>query len=187
MNTKLILAAIAALALASAQAFAEGGAGEHKGHAAMEHKGHAGMDKGHMNCPHQAKDVKTERKTVKDGVEITMTTENPEEVAGLREKAAAEYASKECPMMKGSKEVRIENIGKGVKVTITGKDQAAIKKLQASAKPAKSCCPEGGHEKTASAKSSKKYAYICPMGCEGSGSDKPGKCPKCGMNLVKSK
>ena len=179
MSTKLILAAIAALALASSQAFAEGGMGEHKGHAAM--------DKGHMDCPHQAKETKTEKKAVQNGVEITMTTENPEEVAGLREKAAAEYASKECPMMKGSKEVKIENIGKGVKVTITGKDQAAIKKLQTSAKPAKSCCPEGGHEKTASAKSSKKYAYICPMGCEGSGSDKPGKCPKCGMNLVKSK
>lgn len=26
-------------------------------------------------------------------------------------------------------------------------------------------------------------AYICPMGCEGSASDKPGKCPVCGMAL----
>ena len=26
-------------------------------------------------------------------------------------------------------------------------------------------------------------AYICPMGCEGSASDKPGKCPVCGMEL----
>lgn len=26
-------------------------------------------------------------------------------------------------------------------------------------------------------------AYICPMGCEGSASDKPGKCPVCGMDL----
>ena len=29
-------------------------------------------------------------------------------------------------------------------------------------------------------------AYICPMKCEGSASDKPGKCPKCGMDLVKN-
>ena len=29
-------------------------------------------------------------------------------------------------------------------------------------------------------------AYICPMKCEGSASDKPGKCPKCGMALVKN-
>jgi Heavy metal binding domain len=28
-------------------------------------------------------------------------------------------------------------------------------------------------------------AYICPMKCEGSASDKPGACPKCGMALVK--
>jgi hypothetical protein len=26
-------------------------------------------------------------------------------------------------------------------------------------------------------------AYICPMGCEGSASDKPGKCPVCEMTL----
>lgn len=26
-------------------------------------------------------------------------------------------------------------------------------------------------------------AYICPMGCEGSASDKPGKCPVCEMAL----
>lgn len=27
-------------------------------------------------------------------------------------------------------------------------------------------------------------AYICPMKCEGSASNKPGDCPKCGMKLV---
>ena len=26
-------------------------------------------------------------------------------------------------------------------------------------------------------------AYICPMGCEGSASDQPGKCPVCKMDL----
>ncbi|WP_125424373.1 heavy metal-binding domain-containing protein [Hymenobacter rigui] len=26
-------------------------------------------------------------------------------------------------------------------------------------------------------------AYLCPMGCEGSASSKPGKCPVCGMDL----
>lgn len=29
--------------------------------------------------------------------------------------------------------------------------------------------------------------YICPMKCEGGSSDKPGKCPKCGMKLVEQK
>ena len=177
MSTKLILAAIAALALASSQAFAEGGMNEHKGH--------AGMDKGHSNCPHQAKDVKTGKKAVENGIEITMTTETPEAVAGLREKAAADYAAKDCPMLKESKDVTVENIENGVKVTITAKTKAAIKKLQASVKKGGSCCGDGKHEKSASAKDSEKAAYVCPMGC--AESDKPGKCPKCGMNLVKSK
>ena len=26
-------------------------------------------------------------------------------------------------------------------------------------------------------------AYVCPMHCEGSGSDKEGECPKCGMEF----
>ena len=29
-------------------------------------------------------------------------------------------------------------------------------------------------------------AYVCPMHCEGSGSDSEGECPKCGMNYVKN-
>ncbi|MFQ5445991.1 MAG: heavy metal-binding domain-containing protein [Saprospiraceae bacterium] len=35
-------------------------------------------------------------------------------------------------------------------------------------------------------KQGKEYtsAYVCPMHCEGSGSDKPGNCPKCGMEYV---
>lgn len=27
-------------------------------------------------------------------------------------------------------------------------------------------------------------AYVCPMHCEGSGSEQPGKCPVCGMDYV---
>jgi predicted nucleic acid binding AN1-type Zn finger protein len=30
-------------------------------------------------------------------------------------------------------------------------------------------------------------AYICPMHCEGSGSEAPGKCPVCGMDYVANK
>ena len=28
--------------------------------------------------------------------------------------------------------------------------------------------------------------YVCPMHCEGSGSDKKGMCPKCGMDLIEN-
>ncbi|WP_242203732.1 heavy metal-binding domain-containing protein [Aestuariivivens insulae] len=30
-------------------------------------------------------------------------------------------------------------------------------------------------------------AYVCPMHCEGSGSDAAGECPKCGMAYVENK
>lgn len=29
-------------------------------------------------------------------------------------------------------------------------------------------------------------AYVCPMHCEGSGSEEEGECPKCGMDYVKN-
>jgi len=29
-------------------------------------------------------------------------------------------------------------------------------------------------------------AYVCPMHCDGSGSDEAGKCPVCGMDYVKN-
>lgn len=28
--------------------------------------------------------------------------------------------------------------------------------------------------------------YVCPMHCDGSGSDEPGECPVCGMDYVKN-
>jgi len=30
-------------------------------------------------------------------------------------------------------------------------------------------------------------AYICPMHCEGSGSENEGKCPECGMDYIENK
>ncbi|PSR55209.1 hypothetical protein AHMF7605_17695 [Adhaeribacter arboris] len=34
--------------------------------------------------------------------------------------------------------------------------------------------------------STAQFAYICPMKCEGSASNTPGKCPVCTMDLVKN-
>ena len=49
-------------------------------------------------------------------------------------------------------------------------------------------CPTCGmalvEKKTEAKKEVAATAYICPMKCEGSASDKPGDCPKCGMKLV---
>jgi hypothetical protein len=46
-------------------------------------------------------------------------------------------------------------------------------------------CGNSG-KKADSAKQGKEYtsAYICPMHCEGSGSENSGKCPVCGMDYV---
>ncbi len=43
--------------------------------------------------------------------------------------------------------------------------------------------------KTEQAKQGKEYtsAYVCPMHCKGSGSDKAGSCPVCGMAYEKNK
>jgi hypothetical protein len=38
----------------------------------------------------------------------------------------------------------------------------------------------------ATTEAGKQLAYICPMGCEGSASAVPGKCPVCGMDLVEN-
>lgn len=51
-------------------------------------------------------------------------------------------------------------------------------------------CSSGGAEKadsnTEASAEGKEYtsAYICPMHCEGSGSDQPGNCPTCEMAYV---
>jgi len=46
-----------------------------------------------------------------------------------------------------------------------------------------SCGEEGGTE---NAEQGKEYtsAYVCPMHCEGSGSEEVGTCPVCGMDYV---
>jgi len=47
---------------------------------------------------------------------------------------------------------------------------------------------EGDHMEAGADKQGPEYtsAYICPMHCEGSGSDEPGECPVCGMDYVKN-
>lgn len=45
-----------------------------------------------------------------------------------------------------------------------------------------------GGNNTAADQQGKEYtsAYVCPMHCEGSGSDEAGKCPVCEMDYVKN-
>lgn len=174
MKKKLILSAAAALLLGAGQAYACGDMKKHEGAA----------EKKHADCPWEAPGVKTEKKAVKNGVELTLTAESPEKAAELKEKMAAHRASG-CPLLKGGDEVSVENLENVVKVTVTSKKAADVKKLQAMAKKGGSCC--AGHEHGAAAqKSASKAAWVCPMG-DYEGSDKPGRCPNCGMNLVENK
>ena len=41
-------------------------------------------------------------------------------------------------------------------------------------------------ENAAATDSTQMLAYVCPMGCEGSGSNIPGKCKVCDMDLIKN-
>lgn len=52
----------------------------------------------------------------------------------------------------------------------------------AAEKPATEASPT--EEKTEKTGPEYTSAYICPMHCKGSGSDKPGICPACGMDYV---
>ena len=56
--------------------------------------------------------------------------------------------------------------------------------LSATAVSISSC----GDNATNSEQQGKEYtsAYVCPMHCEGSGSDEAGTCPVCGMEYVKN-
>ena len=47
------------------------------------------------------------------------------------------------------------------------------------------CSSDNSGQNEADNKLTAEMAYACPMRCEGSGSNEPGKCPVCGMDLVK--
>lgn len=138
-------------------------------------------------CPEQIPGVTTVSKNVPAGIEVTMTAKDKETVAQLQELALVHYGNKEtmdpaCPGRVEGAESKLENTADGAKVMITGKTPEVIKKIQeASARE---------HMKAAPAKAEKKEAkaskqYVCPMGdYQG---NKPGKCPKCGMQLLEKK
>ena len=84
-----------------------------------------------------------------------------------------------CPSKVEGAETTVTNTDTGVTVVITAKDPASVKKIQELA--AKHFAKEDGK----AAKGAKAEKWVCPMGC--GESDKPGKCPKCGMEMIKKK
>ena len=78
-----------------------------------------------------------------------------------------------CPSQLDGAQTIVENTPDGVNVHITSKDPAVIKKIQESAVE--------HFKKDPTTAKAHKHHYVCPMGC--GSSDKPGKCPKCGMEM----
>jgi len=207
---KILLISVIALAVAAGASFAaDATKSGKKADAPKEdcgdcpmHKKAAAAKKGAHNCPGSEKSehggkmcpekiagVETVSKNIPEGVELTMTAKTKETAAQVQELAIVHYGNKEtmapaCPGRVEGAESRIENTADGVKVFITGKTPEAIAKIQAaSAKEhMKAGCPEKKEGKK-EAKAAKKY--ICPMKC--AESDKPGKCPKCGMDMTEKK
>ncbi|ALD22235.1 heavy metal-binding domain-containing protein [Hymenobacter sp. DG25A] len=75
---------------------------------------------------------------------------------------------------------------KSIKATAAGLVLVAVSALAscqsepATTTPATAAAPSTA---PATAPVARVAAYVCPMNCEGSASDKPGKCPVCGMDL----
>jgi len=137
-------------------------------------------------CPEKMKGVETVSKNTEKGVEITMTAKDKEVIAKVQEMALVHYNAKDtmeggCPGRVEGAQVKIANTETGVKVEINGTTPEMIKKIQdASMKEHKAAAP-----KTVKKAAGKTAKYACPMGC--ATSDKPGKCPKCGMEMKEKK
>ena len=121
-------------------------------------------------------------KNTENGVEITLTAKDVKNIARLREITALHFSSKgemdkNCPARISGAKTSVEDLAGGVKITITAQFPAAVKTVQAAA--AYACKREESGTKRVF------KTYVCPMGEYQS--SKPGKCPKCGMNLVEKK
>ena len=87
--------------------------------------------------------------------------------------------------MKGA-QITVTNTETGAKAEIIGTTTEMIKKIQeASMKEHKTSGPAKEMKKTYRKVAEKPAIYVCPMGC--ATSDKPGKCPKCGMEMKEKK
>ena len=100
-----------------------------------------------------------------------------------------------CPGQIAGAEVVVENSADGVIVRISAKDPAVVTQIQEKAaehfKKKDGKCPGCKGDKKCpkcagkGKKGEMKAKYVCPMKDGGMG-DKPGKCPKCGMDMKKA-
>lgn len=107
-------------------------------------------------CPEKIEGVKTVSKNIAAGVELTMTAAGKETIAKLQELTLVHYGNKEtmdedCPGRVEGAESKVINTASGVKVLITGKTAAVVKKIQAASasEHGGQPCPEAAHGPTA--------------------------------------
>lgn len=149
-------------------------------------KGHdCGKDKGaKAACPKQMAGVEKTVKNTKDGVELTLAAKGAEAIAKLQELTAVHYAGGNCSCLPKDATAKFENTPTGVKIALASKKPETVKAMQAQyAGGGHKCGMEHADKKDSGPKAAMKYA--CPMNC--AESDKPGKCPKCGMEMKEKK
>lgn len=104
-----------------------------------------------------------------NGVKVTFTTDNPQEVARLQaQPRACDSGCKDCPAHAEGVTRKVENIDKGVVITFTSADPKQAAALQAhfatmaGGSSAKGCCSKGGHDGHSCAKGTKgKHTGSC--------------------------
>ena len=144
------------------------------------------------HCPEKMNGVETVRKNTANGVEITLSAKGKEAIAKVQEMALAHYNSKDsmcrnCPARVEGARVSVTNTATGAKAEITGATPEVVRKIQEASMKEEAGRPAAAAEKKKSRKNmaGATAKYICPMGC--ATSDKPGKCPKCGMQMKENK
>lgn len=153
-----------------------GGGGGHAGHRGQPQEAAV------IICPLRVLLFEPALKNTESGVEITLTAKDVRNITRLRELAALHFSSKEemeksCPARVGGAKTAVEETERGAKITITAQAPAAIETIQVAA--AYACKREEPVAKRVF------KTYACPMGEYQS--SRPGKCPKCGMDLVEKK
>lgn len=173
-------------------------AGDAEGVAEVQHTAAAHYAEEGKNCHCLPEGAAVKLENLENGVKIVITGGAPE----LVEKIQAKYEQAHdcaCCKDKAAKAVQHkitkEEIGMEAVCPVMGDVFKVTAKTLAASYKGKVyyfCCPGcekpflGNPEKYLNKKQAAQHKkYICPMGC--AESDKPGKCPKCGMNLVKKK
>lgn len=137
-------------------------------------------------CPKKMEGVEKTVANTADGVAMTLTAKDPAQVAKLQELAAVHYSGEKCPSLPKDAVVSYENTAAGVIVRTTSKNPESVKAIQAKhAAGGHKCSGKHAKEKPSAPEAKGAAKYACKMNC--AESDKPGKCPGCGMEMKKKK